>query len=175
MAYGLVKCACGHITSLEYNAYINKSYWNKIDSQRYLCPICKSTTLYLITTYDPSLIVEKITVRTFGEIKDYYSSVEENLKKEPDSIRKLLTENYFKVSNESSKDYIIYYSPDEYKAIFKLKHKCKTQDLILLVPPNYEILKKIVEANKADKRLRKEKAPKKAPLPTTYKDFWVMK
>jgi hypothetical protein len=172
MAYGLVRCGGGcHYFSLEYNAYVITSNWNKLNTEKYACPVCKNTNLFLITNYNPSLILEKVIVGTFGEVKNYYESVEERLKIEPDSIRKVLDENNFTLSKESSRENIIYFSPEGYKAIFKIKHKCKTQDLMLLVPPNHEIIGKIIEANKADKRKKRENTPKKSPLPTVVHDF----
>jgi len=169
MAFGLLRCPYRHTFSSEYTAYVMRGSWNQLETTRYTCPKCKTTKLYLITNYDPTFTVTNLVSGTFGDVR--YSRLANLLSFKEDSIRKLLVANNYVVSPDSNDSTVIYAHPAGNKVIFVIEEGRKTQNVIILSPEKDEIIAKVIEANKADKRARKTIAPPKPVLPTKYKDF----
>jgi len=90
----------------------------------------------------------------------------------PFAIQLLTADNYLPNGELSNGNYTVYATKTGSAAVFKsYGYKKKTQELWLFVAENDPIIKKITEANKADKRAKKLATPPKAAMPTKYKDF----
>jgi hypothetical protein len=153
MAYGLIKCDYGHIASREYSRYVDS--YGRFDGQ---CgtQTCQNRRLRVIANYDPSFVQTTIKVAQPAPF-----------------ATKILTDNNYSLNGTfSNGNYTVYETTTGSAAVFKsYGYRLKTQELMLFTVVKDPIIKKIADANKADKRERKIATPAKSPSPTKYKDF----